>query len=238
LYGEWSFVADGDPVYAEFKSDTHVAKEPLEVIPEVPIVRMIDFGYRFPACGWYQIMPGKDRVHKLAELVGENMTIDSFADQVNKISTERFPPSEFETGGDPAGHQKSDKSEQTSVEILAAKGVIPNVDAFIAQPTFIKDGLNLIRRELQARDDGQPGYIIDPSCRITEEAYLGGYYLKEGSDEPDRNCHPYIDVADTDRYLFVNYVPIEKPKIEAGPHVAYEPPKPQWFNHYREKQCR
>lgn len=212
LYGEWAFVAEGDPVYAGFKSDVHVSKDPLEVIKGVPIIEMIDFGYRFPACGWYQILSSKDRVHKLAEYIGENQTADAFADQVLRIRYERFPAAKFETGGDPAGHQKSDKSEKTSVEIVQAKGLIRHVADFKSQPSYIKDGLNLVRRQLQVRDDGFPGYLIDPSCRITEEAYLGGYYLKEGSDEPDRDCHPYIDVADTDRYLFVNYVPVQKPK--------------------------
>lgn len=217
LYGEWSFVAEGDPVYAGFKSDVHVAKETLEVLGNLPIIRMIDFGYRFPACGWYQILSAKDRVHKLAEYIGENQTIDAFADQVLRISFERFPSVRFETGGDPAGHQKSDKSEQTSVEILVTKGFIPNIHTFKSKPTYIKDGLNLVRRELQVRDDGLPGFIIDPSCRLTEEAYLGGYCLKEGSDEPDKDCHPYIDVADTDRYFFVNYVPVVKPDLTPSP---------------------
>lgn len=210
LYGEYGFMAEGDPVYAGFRSEVNMAKEPLEIVRGLPIIRMIDFGYRFPACGWYQILSAKDRVHKLAEFIGENITADAFADQVLRISLERFPGAKFEIGGDPAGHQKSDKSEQTSVEILVAKGLIRHAGEFKSKPTYIKDGLNLVRRELQVRDDGLPGFVIDPSCRVTEEAYLGGYYLREGSDEPNRDCHPYIDVADTDRYLFVNYVPIQK----------------------------
>lgn len=208
LYGEYGFMAEGDPVYADFRSETHVAKEPLQVIKGLPIIRSWDFGYLYPACGFYQISKTNDRIYKLAELIGQNMIIDKFADTVIQYALQRFPNTKFVDCGDPAGEQHNDKSEHTSVEILATKGVTP----FNCQRSFIKDGLNLIRRYLIVRDDGKPSYVIDPSCRITEETYIGGYYLSKDSDMPDDNCHPYCDVADTDRYAFMNNVSISEPK--------------------------
>lgn len=221
LYGEWSFVAAGDPVYADFREEIHVAKEPLIPVRKVPIVRSFDFGYRFPACGWYQYHPSKDRTYKLAELMVPDCTIDIFAELVLAEERKRFPgfnpQTDFENVGDPAGNQKGDKSERTSIEILASKGI----GELRSSPTFIKDGLNLIRRELLVRDDGKPGYIVDPSCQLTQETYLGGYFLKEGEDIPDDKCHPYCDVADSDRYFFVNKVQIVQPV--RGKEYHYEP---------------
>lgn len=203
LHGEFGFMAEGDPVYADFRSGVHISKEPLKIIKNEPIYRSIDFGYRFPAIGWYQYLESKHRVHKLGELVGHNIILDIFCDAALDYERKRFGHQHFKNVGDPAGHQKSDKSERTSIEILKAKGF---GDDFISGPAFVKDGLNLIRRMLLVRDDGYPGYLIDSSCKTTEESYLGGYYLKDDQDIPDKDCHPYCDVADTDRYFFMNVV--------------------------------
>jgi len=233
LYGEWAFVAEGDPVYAIFKSDIHMAKEPLQFSREIPIIRSWDFGYRSPACGWYQISRDNDRIYKLAELIGINITIDQFADKVLAMSYERFGNEDFEDCGDPAGLQKNDKSEQCSIEILEAKGI----ENFKCQRTFVNDGINLVRRALLVRDDGIPSFIIDPSCQITEEAYLGGYFLREGEDEPHEPNHPYADVADTDRYLFVNYIHVDDLSTSPGWFVeAQYRPRKQWFDHLRKKE--
>jgi hypothetical protein len=226
LYGEFGFMAEGDPVYADFREDIHVAKEPLEAIKGIPIVRSIDPGYLFPACGWYQYVGGKDRVHKLAEFMNPNTTADAFADYILNFERIRFPGwhpiRDFENVGDPHFlDQRTDKSEETSRQIFASKGIKP----IKTRASFIKDGINLIRRELLVRDDGKPGYIIDPSCQLTRETYLGGYYLKKESDVPDDTCHPYCDIADTDRYYFVNKVQIVQPEYLAQ-RQAHEEPEP------------
>jgi len=221
LYGEWSFVAEGDPVYADFREDIHVAKAPITVFEGVHVVRSIDPGYLFPACGWFQYIPGKDRTHKLAELMVPNTTADAFADMILEFELKRFPqvPLEhFENVGDPYFlDQKTDKSEATSREIFASKGISP----IITSPAYVKDGLNLIRRQLLVRDDGLPAYIIDPSCELTQQAYLGGYFLKKDLDTPDDKCHPYCDIADTDRYFFMNKVQITQP-IAMRVKTAYD----------------
>jgi len=213
LYGEYGFMAEGEPVYPIFNSEVHIAKDRLYAIPGVPIVRSWDFGFNFPACGWYQYLSSKDRVHKLAELMIPNTLIDFFADAVIKLSIEHFPTFEFEDVGDPAGEQRSDKSEKTSVEIVESKiGHKLN-----CQRTFINDGITLIRRNLIVKDDGFPSYLIDPLCNLTHEAYLGGYFLNQKMEMPDDNCHPYCDVADTDRYFFVNKIKVVKPKKKERP---------------------
>jgi hypothetical protein len=214
LYGEFGFMAEGDPVYPNFISDVHVAKEPIVPIRGLPIVRSWDFGYNFPACGWYQVDPANDRVLKLAELMIPNMVIDLFADAVIKLSIERFAEFSFEDVADPAGIQKNDKSERTSIEIVGEKvgGLV------ISQVSYINDGLNLIRRNLVVRDNGQAGYLIDPLCNLTQEAYLGGYFMDAKKGMPDDSCHPYCDVADTDRYFFINKIKVKKQK-QRKPYV-------------------
>lgn len=210
LEGHFGFSAEGEPVYQNFDPDVNIAKESLPIYASLPIIRSWDFGFLCPAVGFYQILGNVDRVHKLAELIGENITIDQFADRVIRFSSEHFPVKiEFEDVGDPAGEQKSDKTESTSVQIVKSK----THSSFRSQQSYIADGVNLIRRYLLLRDDGFPGFIIDPSCVITQEAYAGGYFLQPGSDLPvDKENHPYRDICDTDRYLFVNEVSVSTPK--------------------------
>jgi hypothetical protein len=209
LYGEYGFMAEGDPVFLVFNEELNVAKESLVWYKAEPIVRSWDFGYRFPACGWFQYVPSLDRVHKLRELVLPNTIIDHFADMVIRESIDRFPGAYFEDVGDPAGNQKSDKSERSSVEIVNSKlGPGHSVQCF---PSFVNDGVIALRRALIPRDDGMPAYVIDPSCQTTIDAYRGGYFLADpASGVPDKECHPYCDVIDTDRYFFVNKVSLVK----------------------------
>ena len=196
---ELSFVAtQGKRVYQEFSTDNNVSQ--LRPIPNKPIWRGWDFGYHHPACVWAQPTPD-DKLHVLAELMGEDTTIDQFAQDVKKISNHFFLGYKFQDAGDPAVRQVSDKSERTTADILRLHGI-----RIQSRPTQIKDGVNLIRRMLRPDRNGHVTLVLDNKCEVMIDAFLGGYVRREVSgvvmDEPQKDGY-YEHIMDALRYMCV-----------------------------------
>jgi hypothetical protein len=185
--------ASGRRVYPEFKSELHVSK--LSPIPYRDIWRGWDFGYHHPACVWLQVADN-DRIHILAELMGTEVILQNFTDQVNALSKKLFPGWDFKDAGDPAVRARSDKNERTSADILRYNGI--NIQS---RPTLIKDGINLIRSLLTPRADNFVQVKIDESCNTLIEGFLGGYQRNE-EDEPIKDNF-YEHIFDALRYVVV-----------------------------------
>jgi hypothetical protein len=82
--------AGGQPFYPEFMSrPERYIRRAIGLIEGQPIVRGWDFGYRRPACVWFQYSPQSGRVWVLRELLGQNIDTHSFRDLVLYLSGER-----------------------------------------------------------------------------------------------------------------------------------------------------
>jgi hypothetical protein len=182
-----------------FRNFSHENKAELSPLEGVRVIRSWDFGYHCPACLFIQ-MDSDDQLRVLHEEVGKEDLLIDFAKRVLDASEQLFPadvfPKEsFEDVCDPAGAQRSDKSTQTSIEILNSLGIYPYHDR-----TAIKDGLELIRMKLSEQLAGRPGLLVDLQCEKLIEAFEGGYrYSPTGSEAPIQE-HPYEDVMDCLRY--------------------------------------
>lgn len=167
----------GKPFYGSFNRFLHVRKG-LTYNTERPIIRGWDYGYTHPACSFHQI-DAKGRWVILKEIMGNDNTIQRFGEYVKQQSKEWFPNATFNDVdyGDPAGDQKSDKSEKTSVEILSSMGI--NV---ISRPSTYRERQEIIERKLNTIIDGIPALIIDESCEIIINGFLGGYHYPEIKD--------------------------------------------------------
>ena len=180
-----------------FRNFSEANKGELPYNPGYRLIRSWDFGYHCPACLFIQI-DSSDRVLVLGEVVGKEDLLCDFADRIKRFCQEHFPNALFEDVCDPAGSQRSDKSIQTSIEILNSQGIYPNFDR-----SQIKDGLELIRMKLSARIDNMPGLVVDRSCTKLIEAFEGGYrYGTTGAGIPLQE-HPYEDVMDCLRYAVI-----------------------------------
>lgn len=158
------------------------------------VIRSWDFGYHCPAC-LLLCLDSDDRLIVLGEIVGQSDLLSDFAERVKTHCQQVYPDSRFEDICDPAGSQRSDKSTQTSIEILNSLGVFPYYDR-----SQIKDGLALIRLKLSATLENRPLLQVDVRCEKLIEAFEGGYrYPPSGSEVPLQE-HPYEDVMDCLRY--------------------------------------
>lgn len=182
--------ASGRRVYPDFKTELHVSK--LSPIPYRDIWRGWDFGYHHPACVWLQVTD-EDRLHILAELMGSEIILQNFADEVKALSKKLFPGWDFKDAGDPAVRARSDKNERTSADILRFNDI-----RIQSRPMLIKDGINLIRSLCTQRADGFVKMKVDENCSILLEGFLGGYQRDE-EDEPIKDNY-YEHMFDALRY--------------------------------------
>jgi len=128
-----------------FRNFSHANKGELAWSPGLRVIRSWDFGYHCPACVFLQI-DADGRVLVLDELVGSEDLLIDFAARVLEKSRQRFPEATFEDICDPAGAQRSDKSNQSSIEILNTLKIYPHFDR-----SGIMDGVELIRMKLSER---------------------------------------------------------------------------------------
>lgn len=174
---ELSFeTAAGKPVYMNFDRQTHVWQKPDTMLgwpAGRPVYRGWDFGFHRPACVW-GFENEKDQLVMLYELLGHDVQIHEFADEVIARSKEWFPGASFHDFCDPAGAQRSDKSEKSSVEVLGARGI-----GVSFRKSGIREGLNVVRLLLSKRSDGTPGLLVHPRCRILIEGLGGAYHYPE-----------------------------------------------------------
>jgi len=135
-----------------------------------PLIRAWDYGYHHPACSIHQIDP-KGRWLILKEIMGTDITIKAFGEYVKILCKELYPDAQWEDFGDPAGEQKSDKSEKTSVEILASLGIYVTSKA-----STYRERKEIIERKLATLIDGMPALLVDEGCKTVIDGFLGGYH--------------------------------------------------------------
>lgn len=171
LEGQYGFTPDGKPFYEGFKEALH--KRQLSYTKNKPLIRSWDYGYHHPFCSIHQI-DAKGRWLVLKEVMGTDITIEKFGTYMKTACKEWYPDAEWVDYGDPAGDQKSDKNERTSVEILASMGVFVT-----SKPSTYRERKEIIERKLATLIDGIPALVVDEGCKLIIDGFLGGYHYRE-----------------------------------------------------------
>lgn len=170
VLGEYGTTLDGKPVYPEWNESVHLAKNPLKPIPGLPVLLAFDFGLT-PACAFVQLN-AKGQFIVLDELVSEDMGIRQFySEVVLPLRRNKYAGMAIQACGDPAGNTRSQTDEKTCIQELLSLGLVCELaptNEFVA------------RREavaffLQRLSGGEPGFLIDPSCKMLRKGFNGGY---------------------------------------------------------------
>jgi len=206
VLGEWGVVVFGERVYVEFGPSLHLGK--VQYNPDYPILRGWDFGYKFPAVMFAQI-DNKERIKFLAEIMGKNILIDNFGDDVLRLGERLWGKDvKYEDYGDPAGNHKDPRGvvEETAIQVLRNKFNI----TVHHRDTPLSHGLGLVRRKFGQNIEGQPAIQIDDTrCPIFVEGLSGGYSCKQNKDGSYLQDEPREDgyfehVQDAARSILVN----------------------------------
>lgn len=203
LEGETGTDVDGEPVFPDFEREKHIGK--IEVDPNLPILRGVDFGFRNPAVVWFQYHRD-GRLVALRELCPSNIRQPDLHVEVEALQRTEFrrhSEREFYDYVDAAGEQETATTSVTQLEMWQNHfGTTP-----WSSKRLLKDGHEVIRGLLTSfrRYNGTlvPRLMIDESCETLIAAMAGGYCFKEsshGEEVVDRE-NPYKKVVDCLRYV-------------------------------------
>lgn len=196
VMGSYGAVMDGKPVWPEYNDNVHC--QPTDVYRGLPLLLGWDFGLT-PAVVICQISPrGQFRI--IDELVATDMGIRQFASEIVKPHLAlNYQNMAIESIGDPAGTQRSQSTEQTCIQELAAQG-LPTKPArtneFIARREAVAGYLTRL-------SDGEPAFQVDPKAKTIRKALMGAYKFERVQvsgderfkDRPVKNHYSHISDA-------------------------------------------
>lgn len=198
--GDYGFVSDDKTVYPEYRDENHLRN--VDPVPGVPIERNWDFGLT-PCCTFSQSLASGQWII-FDELLATEMGIDRFSDQVLEHCGRAFRGAkvEYDDIGDPAGDARAQTDERTCFDIMQAKG-IQIYGGEVSESLRIET----MRKPLtRFAGNGEPMFAMNPRCKQTRKALLGGYHYRKMAGhknrytkDPDKN-HPYSDLANTLEY--------------------------------------
>lgn len=172
LLGKTGFNVEGKPYYQGFDHIMHTGE--FEHIKGKELLVGWDFGFHFPAVIITQL-DLHDRWIWLKEIMGRDITIDKFADQVIAILNQEYPECRKIHAGDPAAWQVNDKSEFTSWQILKQKGI-----HLITRQSSYRQRKEIIEGKLNRLSGNKPMLLVDKRrCPIAVDGFLGGYHYPE-----------------------------------------------------------
>lgn len=197
---DYSYYA-GKPFFPEF-SEYNIAKEPIAYQERETIYRAWDFGFHRPCCVITKLNE-RDQWCWLKVILGQDEWIDVFGRRVKQYCLTEFPGAKYLDACDIAGQQVSDKSKQSSVQILNAFGIYPQM-----RKQEIDLGVGIMRGKLRMRVDGVPGLIVNPNQQDVIDGFKGGLHypeVREGQAQKDvyEKEGYYEHIFDAARYLAV-----------------------------------
>ena len=208
VHGLYGFIADGKPVFPEYKDDIHSSAEWYQPTNKLPLYIGIDFGLT-PAAVFGQLT-SSGRMVIFDELCTFDMGAMNFGRLLNeKINAKYSQFKDIEIYADPAGEQRAQTDEITPFLILQNQGIN-------AIPTYTNDFT--IRREavadyMQRLDfSGNPAFLVTTSAPTVRKGLAGGYKYKRMQvsgaekymEKPDKGR--YSHACDALQYLFLGAV--------------------------------
>lgn len=197
---------EGDPVYPSFDEAMHVARQPLEPVPNEDVIVGLDFGRR-PAAVFMQNVRGQHQYQFEATM--ENAGASKFAPKLREILAVHYPwvlshgaKAKLRIWGDPKGQDGTQTDERTAYDVFAAHGL--KVMPAPVKGNNILTRIEAVEYRLERAPGGKPDILISPFCGRLKLALGGGYrYQKEGATpmterKPIKDKHS--DIADAMQY--------------------------------------
>ena len=177
--------------------------------PNFPTYCSIDFGYRMPAVGWFQVykVGGIEHINMIDEFVHqENIKTESLAKLIKEAP---YPIVAYY--GDPAGMQAQGQSGMGDIEIFRRKGLIINTKRDKVSRS-ISSGVSHVRGFIENAENQRFLHINKKCTGMMED--LENYRYPEAKEGQDLKPEPLKDGyhdhgADMLRYFFINRFPIK-----------------------------
>ena len=177
---------------------------------DLPTFCSIDFGYRMPAVGWFQVYKqgGLHHINMIDEIIHQtNVKTDELA-----LKIKEKPYHVLKYYGDPAGLQSQSQSGLGDIEIFRRKGIVINTKRDRVSKS-IASGISHVRSYIE-NAEGQRFFHIHEKCKgIMMD--LENYRYPEAKEGQDLKPEPLKDGfhdhgCDMIRYFFINRFPIKQ----------------------------
>lgn len=189
VYNKIVYLRQGEPVFKrEFNRRIHVADETIPFDPRLPVLLGLDQGFKGAAV--LAQLAGFFRWRILAELhfPDERLFAHVFGQRLRDLLDERCPGANIEAGwGDMAGEHGASQSadENATWNLMVGRAAGFHIRPQVIGTNRIQPRLEAVRAALEAPiEAGEPGIIIDPSCRYLIRGFEARYVW---ADEVDSN---------------------------------------------------
>lgn len=182
-----TYLRVGDPVWKrEFNRRVHVSAEPLKLIPGLPLLIGLDQGFKGAAliaqcAGFYRW-----RILGEMHFPDERLMAQTFGQRLADMIEERWPGALIECGyGDMAGEHGASQAadENATWNLMVGRAAGFTVRPQVIGTNRIQPRLEAVRAALEAPiDAGEPGILIDPSCRYLIRGFEARYIWKDETD--------------------------------------------------------
>ena len=218
--GEYGLSSAGTPVYKYFRPDYHMAKETIRPIQNGlrPLIVGMDLGLTPAAVVGQQDARGRALI--LAECYSFDMGVKRFVRTMLKpLLYERFSGLPVMIVVDPAGTQRAQTDERRVVDIIRDEGF----KVISASTNAISPRINAVDDFLMRQVDGDPAFLVDPSCNWLKSSMMGGYRFRKDGEGIEKGPHSHI--AEALQYLMlhignVSGSPVGGRKREVKPVMA------------------
>lgn len=204
IHGEYGFVTEGKPVYPNYRDSLHTAKEPIQVVPGIPVTVGADFGLTPSAIFGQTLANGRRLV--LSEIVEIDCGITRFGELLLAHKAQHYPDNEIGGAwGDPAGSARGPDEEAVFDILNKVTGW-----GFRPAPTNnIELRIEAVMNPLNRLIDGVPAVQVSPACPVYRKGFISGYHYKlvqssnGASVHETPNKNKYSHVHDAGQYWFL-----------------------------------
>lgn len=184
---------EGRRVWPEFVPETHVALQPLEVVPGHTVFGGGDFGR---SAAWVFGQCINDRWFIQHELCVDDMPTSAFAPMVKRFIQQHYAGCTVRLFGDPKGRDRGQNDDKTAYQIYASHGMF--IEAAPVKQNNIKTRIDTVATVLNEMREGKPRMVVSPACRRLKVGMAGGYHYRKiqgtqrYSEEPEKNRHSHV----------------------------------------------
>jgi hypothetical protein len=235
VYNKITYLRAGEPVFGrEFRRRIHVNDGPLAAEPGVPLMLGLDQGFKGAAVIAQFLEPFQWRILAELHFPAERLFAAEFGRRLRDLLDRRFPGHRIEGGwGDVAGESGAAQAEENATwnRAVAKSAEFPirpqRIGANRLQPR-----LEAVRAALEFMHGGEPGLLIDPSCKFLIRGFEARYVWTDQIDASgDKRKVPNKQLTEANVMDALQYLLLSKSRGDGMSPISFPQGKSALMGH-------